>query len=495
MKKNEVTITLIYPPSSSQTHGSCPMGILMVGTILKKAGYCVQLIDANANNNRLSFNEVINIACASKPSIIGMTLLTPIIKEAYVLAEKFKSLGYKLLAGGPHASIIPEEPLNHGFDTVVIGEAEMTVVETIEALLAKLPLEKIKGIAYKNSDGKTTINEPRDLIVNLDELPFPDWDLVNLNNYEPTNGQSLSENIFSSRGCPAKCAYCSGSLFGKRFRFRSAQNVLQEIFQMHKTRSIKHFHFVDDSMAMNKERTTEICQGLIDSKLPITWSMMTRIDSVDEKLLELAFQSGCNRIDYGVESGNRETLRKIHKPHTLEMVNKVVPLTLQYGIQPSVFFILGFPWDTLDSTNDTFQLIKDLSPYVDIYHTAVASILVPFPGTEIYEKYKDEFGFHDWWLSADYGYDAPKLNTHSYFETALFSLGAVLDAGFFNYSIDVKKRIYKVFKYMYIHNQGKESITNRIKKRMMLELSERLFYISPHLEKMIFQKAYKVLKG
>lgn len=495
MKINKKVITLIYPPSNTQTHSNCPMGILLVGTILRRAGYSVQLIDANANNNRLSFNEVIDVVCANKPSIIGMTLLTPIIKEAYALAERFKSIGFKLVAGGPHASIISTEPLNHGFDAVVIGEAEITIEETIKALLTELPLKKIKGIAYKNSEDEIVINDPRALIANLDDLPFPEWDLVSPDNYISTNGESFSENIFSSRGCPARCAYCSGGLFGKRFRFRSAQNVLHEINQLYETHGIKHIHFVDDSMAMNKKRTKEICQGLIDSKLSITWSMMTRIDSVDEELLELAARSGCNRIDYGVESGNRETLRKIHKPHTIEMVKRVVPLTKQYGIQPNVFFMLGFPWDTPGSINDTFQLIKYLSPYVEKYHTAIASILIPFPGTEIYEKYKNEYGFHNWWLRDEFRYDAPQLNTHSYIETILFRLGAVLDADFFNYSKDVKKHIYKVFKYMYVHNQNKENTTKRIIKIMILELSEKLFRISSPLENLIFQNAYKVLRG
>jgi radical SAM superfamily enzyme YgiQ (UPF0313 family) len=153
--------------------------------------------------------------------------------------------------------------------------------------------------------------------------------------------------------------------------------------------------------------------------------MMTRIDSMNEELLLQAAESGCNCIDYGVESGDPDTLRKIHKPHKVEMVRKIVPLTRKSGIEPRVFFILGFPWETTDSTDATLNLMIELSPFVDHFFPAIASILIPFPGTEIYEKYKTEYHFENWWLTSRRNYDAPKIKTHSYFESNVFTMGAV----------------------------------------------------------------------
>ena len=114
---------------------------------------------------------------------------------------------------------------------------------------------------------------------------------------------------------------------------------------IHRAFGTRHFHFVDDATSMDRPRMRRICQRLIDERLGFTWHMMTRIDAVDEELLALAAQAGCKQIDYGVESGSPDTLKQIHKPHTVEMVRRVIPMTTRHGIRPVAFFILGFPWE------------------------------------------------------------------------------------------------------------------------------------------------------
>jgi radical SAM superfamily enzyme YgiQ (UPF0313 family) len=239
-------------------------------------------------------------------------------------------------------------------------------------------------------------------------------------------------------------------------------------------------------MCINKNRVIEFCDELKQSNLPINFSLMTRIDTIDEDLLKNLASARCIRIDYGVESGCPETLKKIHKPHTVEMVKRVIQLTNKYGIKIYVFFILGFPWENLEDTQLTLNLMKELSPYIESFHHAVASILIPFPGTEIYEKYKDEYDFENWWLSDNRNYDAPDKKRSSFFESEVFWAGDVLKANFFNYNDEIKKKIYEIFRFMYIYNLKRFNIFIRFMFRIAIDLSQNINLISPKMERFIF---------
>jgi len=491
MNNGETRILLIYPPSEAQTHGNCPAGLMMLGAVLESAGYCVRLLDANARSNKKSMNEVVRSAAEFKPHITGITLVTPLIRQAYTLVPELKKTGTKLLAGGPHATILPEEVLEHGFDAVLTGEGEYTIVAAVAALLGHRQMNEVSGFGYRDEGGTYIQTAPNPVLADLDLLPLPARHLTDPNDYAPSENLAL---MFSSRGCPARCAYCSGSLFGKKFRFRSAQNVLDEIAYINKTYGYTHFHFVDDAMTMDKGRIKDICAGLKQLTTPITWSMMTRIDAVDEELLLLAAESGCRSIDYGVESGDPGTLKKIHKPHTIEMVKNTVRLTKGSGINPNVFFILGFPWEGCKELEMTKRLMVELTPYVETFHPAVASILIPFPGTEIYESYKDEYDLEGWWLTDDRNYGIPKIGTHSYYETKLFAVGAVLEADFFYYSPDMKAKIIEIFTFMFMHNLKQKSLLPRLINIVLFNTSKGLDSLSPKLERLTFETLMKLRK-
>jgi anaerobic magnesium-protoporphyrin IX monomethyl ester cyclase len=482
MAASSTKILLIYPPARARIHDGCPMGMLMLAAVLEKAGYEVELLDANAACHRFTTEEIVKRAEELRPAVIGITLLTPIVKEAYRLAATLRSCGAKLIAGGPHATLLPEEPLAHGFDAVVVGEGEPTIVEAVQAVLGGIPLSAVKGLVY-TSDGQIRHNESRPLVADLDTLPLPARHLAKASDY----GLKFNDaTIFTSRGCPSRCTYCAGGLFGKKFRFRSADHVVDEMNSIHRQFGTKHFFFMDDAMSMDRERVSRICTRLIDEQAGFTWHMMTRIDAVDEELLKLAFQAGCKQIEYGVESGNPETLKKIRKPHTVEMVRKIVPLTKRCGIQPVVFFILGFPWEDNAAIEETRKLMEDISPYV-VFHPAIASILIPFPGTEIYEQYKDEYGFADWWLSDGRNFDAPRIDRHAYYQMTMYSIGAVLDADFFRYPPELKKSIHEVFRFMYASNLRKRNLLARQLLLTAIDLSRALHALSPKMERLVFK--------
>lgn len=486
-----VSILLVYPPSRTQVHSGCPMGMLMLAAVLERAGHRVQLLDANAARRRLTTTQIVQQVAELRPDVVGVTMVTPLAREAYRLAEGLRGCGAKLIAGGPHATLVPEEPLRYGFDAVVVGEGEPTIVEAVEAVLGRMPPEEVQGLVYRWPDGQIQQNAPRSLVADLDALPQPARHLVSAADFGPPDSAVLHANIFTSRGCPGRCAYCAGGLFGKEFRFRSADSVVDELVLVHRQYGTTCFHFVDDAMSMNKERMRQICTRLEEERLGFTWSMMTRIDSVDEDLLAIASRAGCVRIDYGVESGHPDTLKRIHKPHTAEMVRRIIPLTHRYGICPAVFFILGFPWEDTAAIEKTLDLIRDISPYV-VFHPAVASVLVPFPGTEIYACYRDQYGFADWWLSDDRTYDAPQADSHPFYQSVLYRVGVVLDADFFHYSAEVREKIHDVFRFMYASNLRSRHAFARIARLTAFDVSRKLHALSPAVERAVFKVPRKV---
>jgi anaerobic magnesium-protoporphyrin IX monomethyl ester cyclase len=466
------------------------MGLLMLAAVLEKAGYQVHLLDANAANRRLTSAQIVEIVLELQPDVIGMTLVTPLVKEAYRLAASLRPCNAKLIAGGPHTTLLPEEPLEHGFDAAVVGEGEPAILDAIHAMLGQIPNDAAKGLVYRLPNGQIHRNEPCLPVADLDSLPAPARHLVKAADYGPAENPDLHAHIFTSRGCPARCAYCAGGLFGKKFRFRSADNVVDEMIALHRDYGTRHFYFVDDAMTMDRARVERICRRMIDEQLGFTWNMMTRVDAVDEQLLELAAQAGCVQIDYGVESGNPETLKRIHKPHTVDMVRRMIPMTSRYGIRPVTFFILGFPWEDAKSTDETLQLMKELSPYV-LFLPAVGSILIPFPGTEIYDRYKDVHGFDQWWTGDDRTYDAPTTGEHPFYQSIMYRMGAVLDADFFHYPPEMKAKIHEVFRFMYASNFRRRGIFFRTAALLAMDVSRGLDAVSPRLERMLFTAPQK----
>jgi len=472
-------VALVYPPSRTQAHYTPPVGLLMLGAVLERAGHRVHLLDANALHRRRDAASLAAEVAALRPDVVCMTLVTPLAREAYALAGLLGGSRARLLAGGPHATLLPEEPLRHGFDGVVAGEGETVVVQAVEALAGRRSPDGIPGLAWRDGDGAIRRGPPAQPPADLDALPWPALHLADPAHYDPVQDCVL---LMSSRGCPARCAYCAGGLFGRRFRFRSADSVAAEMLDRHRTLGARHFLFVDDSMGVNRKRLRRLCQLLVEAGRPVTWQMMTRVDSVDDEVLAQLARAGCTRIDYGVESGSPETLRRIHKPHTVEMVRRVVPATARAGIQPYVFFILGFPWEDAAALRQTLALMRELSPWVENFHPAIASILIPFPGTEIYETYKAEYGFEGWWLGGTRAYDAPREETHPYHECVLYRNGAVLDADFFRYRPEVRRQIFEIFRFMYLHNLRGAPPLSRLRRRALFDLSVGLSRF-PRLER------------
>jgi radical SAM superfamily enzyme YgiQ (UPF0313 family) len=367
-----------------------PLGLCYLGAVLRQNNIPVEIIDANAFN--LTPEQVAEKV--KDYDIVGVSLLSPGysfgVKLASILPQKILKV-----AGNAHVTGYWEDTLKDGFDVVVLGEGEITLLD----IALEKSLEEIKGIVYKKN-GKIHKNPPRELI-DPNTLPFPARDLLVNNGMDDPYLSFMTEKtpfapIFTSRGCPFNCYYCNKLVFGRTWRPRGAENVFAEIQELALKYKVKEIDIADDAFNVNLERAKKICDMIIENKLKfiIRCTNGLRADFIDEEFLEKMKKAGCNYIAFGVESGNQEVLDKIPKCEKLETIEKAFKLTKKAGIKTTAFIIFGLEGDNEKTMQDTINFTKKLKPdYVSV------SIMTPYPGTRLYEKVKSSGKFvipEDW---------------------------------------------------------------------------------------------------
>jgi len=384
-------ILLINPPQN-QVYGKMnspdypPLGLAYIGAVLKKEGYFVKIIDMNAETISIEkFEKVI-----SKYDVFGFTATTPTFKATEKLCGVIKKNSNKpTILGGIHATISFNDCIkSNSIDFVIRGEGEETILELIKAINEAKQYKKIKGISYK--EGKKIIHNPnRDLIKNIDEIPFPARELFKQKKYSyPDSLKSPVMPIMTSRGCPYECTYCCTKLiFTRSVRFRSANNVVDEIEQLIKEYGVKEIHIWDDNFTINRRRVSEIRDELKRRKIKIKFAFPNgvRVDQVDEERLKCLKDMGVYSMAFGVESGNQGILNKVKKGATMEQVRKTYKLAKKLGFETWGFFMLGLYDETEETIKDTINFAKEIDPDVAKFH-----ILKPFPGTEIFDQLNEK---------------------------------------------------------------------------------------------------------
>lgn len=273
------------------------------------------------------------------------------------------------VAGGHHVSALPEEAAKD-FDYVVVGEGETALVELITNILENKESEKI------------IYGKP---ILDLDSIDFPDYDLVDLEKYTRKVNGLKSISILTSRGCPYKCEFCNSTLLKKdvRIRFRSAKNVVDEILSLHNKYGITAFRIQDDIFSINKERLNEMANEL--QRYNFSFRCFSRIDNIDEDILQLYKKIGITHISFGLESGSQKILDAMCKGLKVDQMISNMQLVKKYGFKTRAFFIVGYPGETIETLDETINLIRTCQPdEISIYP------LIPYPGTKLYhypEKY------------------------------------------------------------------------------------------------------------
>lgn len=357
-----------------------PLGLAFIASYLEKKKEKVFILDLQAEN--MSHAQFQSRLEELRPDFIGITSTTVEIEGALSIAKLSKGIlpGAKIIFGGVHPSVMPDEVLSDDYvDFVVRGEGEFALSELISGMKN---ISNILNLSYKQ-DGKIIHNSFRPVIENLDEMPMPAYHLLPMKRYKPSVGNYKrlpSISMIATRGCPGRCTFCYTGISGKRTRTHSASYLLEQIKLLQKDFKIKEISFYDDTFTAFRENVREFCERIIKEKIDITWSCMSRIDFIDEEILRLMKHAGCHQIGYGLESANPEILRNIRKPMELDLARKVVIITKKSGIDVRAMFMLGNPGETEDTLKKTLRFAIEIDPDIAIFN-----ITVPMPGTEMYE--------------------------------------------------------------------------------------------------------------
>ncbi len=484
---------LIFPPSVHRNFAP-PLNLAHIAAVLEQKGVDVHIIDAASVNGACTNSEIVERAGEIDPDFIGITMNVIFIQPAYELVGMLKSLKAPIVSGGPHPSLLAEESLENGVDIAVIGEGERTMSELVDHFAGEKPLEGIPGIAYQGSGGIVT-TEPRELIHDLDALPFAARHLFNRDDYVEDSAEYQPYGaIFSGRGCPANCAYCYKGVFGKGVRMRTAENVFQEMEEINERFGVTIFEFLDDAFSVDLDRVDRLCDLILSNNRPYTWQCTTRLDLTSKELLHKMKKAGCFRIFFGFESGDRETLEKVNKKLDVEQAVKVLQWTHEAGIRSIVGFMYGFPWETPVHVRNTIRIIKKIAPYVNEFNPL--GILVPVPGTAIYQKYAREYGFENWWRFEKFGHRYRSNSYFPYFRRKYYNDFALLEDGFFPFSKRVLKEIKKGTRVIGNHNLFRNNPSwKAVIFLFFVYLSKILYGINPALERGVFSMMDKMYRS
>jgi radical SAM superfamily enzyme YgiQ (UPF0313 family) len=379
---------------------SPPLGLLYIAAALKKNGHNVSVIDYSLE--KLDHKNLAARIEQEKTGLVGISTVTPKIYDAMELAEFIKKEFPEMIiaAGGPHATLLPEAVLKDcpSIDFIVQGEGEFALNALVERLENNLTADGLDGIAFRK--GKEIINNPlKEYIADLNSIPMPDRELIDINRYSGFLKTSVSPatTIMTSRGCPYRCIYCSKPVTGEKVRATTPENVIKEIKFLMSQYGIKEIIFYDDSFTINRKRAIKICDLIIKNDIKVKWQCETRVNLVDEELLIKMRKAGCYVIAYGIESGSDRVLKVLKKGVTTDQMKKAVKLTKRAGIQIVGYFMLGIPSETEEEIKETINFAKSLN-----LNYAQFAVATAFPGTELYKMAKDQNKINEDWSKSIY---------------------------------------------------------------------------------------------
>jgi anaerobic magnesium-protoporphyrin IX monomethyl ester cyclase len=378
-------ITLVnppYPPSAHAHPPFIPLGLAYLGAVAEKEGHQVTVIDCQAE--KLSYDNFRSRISQVPSDIVGVTsttLLYNSAKDILTIAKQIHPDAITMI-GGSHVSFWDENALNEcpEIDVIVRREGEITFIELIKAIDAKKSFTGILGITFRSKDGKIVRNADRPFFEDLDSLPFPAFHLLPLDAFH-----RMGKTIFpltTSRGCVQWCDFCSTvRMFGRRYSTRSPKKVVDEMEMLYNKYGESQFTFYDDAFTVNRDHVLKMCEDIKARKLNISWDCETRVDMVDQELLEKMHNAGCITVWYGVESGSEKILGAMNKKIKLDETRQAFKVTQKTGLMTIASSVIGFPGETEETAWETINFINSLNPDdIGCY------IATPYPGTPMYEQ-------------------------------------------------------------------------------------------------------------
>lgn len=452
---------LLILPHLPQKMGAPYLGQQYVAACLLEAGHEVRCLDLAAMLWRGSEDDAVQRVAAFDPDIVGMTLFTYNALAGYRLVARLRAegLGRLYVAGGPHPTVLPEEPIAHGFDVTIAGEGERAIVALARAFEAKDDLlgdvlarvRRIPGSYTKDGAGP-----PGGFLDDLDALPFPhkSYPTFEAAHYSPL-GVISAGGMMTSRGCPARCTFCANYVTGRGYRFRSTDNILDEMVALADHSQIASFPFWDDAFTARRPRLEALCKGILETPAlaGATWTCITPGNMVRDFDLVMMREAGCVSINFGLESGDYNILKVIQKGQRPEQVRAAVRAAKKAGMTTIVNFMFGFPEEGVTELQHTLDLMRALAEDTDFFNHR--GVLVPFPGTALYDQHVARFGYHGWWLDPAKVPDEPDLHAMgAHASQVSLEEDPTLALDFFRYEPAVRDKIAECVRFKALHNQA-----------------------------------------
>lgn len=360
-----------------------PHGIAILGAVLRKYGYEVEVLDINAH--RYTQEQVKKELDLRTYDVVGIGGIVSVYREVKWIVEYLKSIRpeIQIIIGGSVGSSIPELILQKTMaDVVCIGEGEETLPEYLACLQTERDYGTVQGLAFKKN-GKICFTPPRALIKDLDTLPMPAYDLFPTEIYanNPAVGFGRELDFVSSRGCPYNCVFCYQA-FGQTFRTHSPDYVIKVMEHLRKKYDIDFLYFPDDEFMGNKKRAHEFARKKMENKTvrEIRWNCSGRVNLADLELYKLIKSAGCTFVGHGFESGSDFILKKINKRITSAQQREAVRILRESGLRFGCSFMLGFPWETYETAQATVDLCIDAQ-----IPLSALMFATPYPKTQLFE--------------------------------------------------------------------------------------------------------------
>lgn len=364
------------------SRGTIPLGLACLAAPLIQDGHDVSILNLNLADKRTdALMETLN---NFRPQFVGVTATTPLIYKAYGIAERIKNFDEKIIviAGGPHPSALPEDVLAESLiDCVVRGEGDLALKELVECG----PNLSVPNLYYKDNGAIVQSQIQNQHIKDLDDLPFPAYELFVVKNYYQPGIASRKKPLGyleTSRGCYGTCIFCNKNIHGFKTRMKSPGRVVDEMERM-LSLGFREIHIIDDIFTADMKRAYAICEEILRRKLNFPWYPRggVRVDRVSPELLRIMKKAGCYRIPFGIESGSQRIIDIVKKRITIEQAESAVMMAKSAGMETECYFMIGLPNETEEEIKKSLALAIKLNPdYVKF------AITVPLPGTPMFAE-------------------------------------------------------------------------------------------------------------
>lgn len=383
-----------------------PLGTLYAAALMRENGHGVELFDTNLLQDA---SELPSMLKFRKPKYFviyddGFNYLTKMcltkMREAcFGMIGVAKAAGVKVIVSSSDATDHFTQYLDRGADYIIRGEGEMTLLELIKTLDAGAEPDNVAGVAYRRGI-QTMLNGPRPVLNDLDSLPLPAWDLVDMNSYKLIwleSGKPFTLNIATTRGCPYKCNWCAKPIYGNRYNSHSPTYIGEHIQFLRETFGVKRFWMCDDIFGLKPGWVKEFGDELYQRKLNIRYYIQSRADLLlkENTIKELA-DSGLEEVWIGAESASQKILDAMDKGTKVSQIYEATKLLKARGIRVAFFLQFGYLGESLEDIGKTVRMVRELAP-----DNIGVSVSYPLPGTKFYEKVRDQLGEKANWSDSD----------------------------------------------------------------------------------------------